>query len=62
MEVVDHIRAFLCNLVSYVVTYLFISNSLLLHHCVENPRKRLPGKVSTVHDAGGLVDAFFYCL
>jgi hypothetical protein len=45
-----------------VASQLFRSNQLLLHHSVDKLHKRFPGKVSTVHDAGRLVDAFLYCL
>ena len=62
VEVVEHIRAFLCDLVGYVAAHLFRRYQLLLHHGVEKVRKRFPGKVSTVHDAGRLADAFLYCL
>ena len=38
VEVVEHVHAFLCDLVGYVATHHFRSNQLLLHHCVENMR------------------------
>jgi hypothetical protein len=38
VEVVEHILAFLCDLIGYVATQLFRSNQLLLHHGVENLR------------------------
>jgi hypothetical protein len=41
---------------------LFKGDQVLLHHGIENLHKRLPRKVSPIHDAGGLVHAFPYGL